>query len=356
MEQVEFDQLKGWSNDTHLDAFRAFCVSAAYMIHTPYKSRQLGLDADQLAMIAKRALQNKLTTDKEARDFFQEHFQPFRVSPESDSEQGFLTGYFEPVVEASREKNERFSVPLYKQPPELVEIKKSHGSHSLPEDFRFARLTDSGLEEFYDRPSINEGALEGRNLELAWLRDHVDAFFIHVQGSAKLALADGDTIRVTYAAKSGHPYTSLGKVLCDRLSIPTSQMTADRLKDWMLGNPDQLPELLAQNKSYIFFREVDGLDANDGPVAAAKVPLVAGRSLAVDRTLHTFGTPLWIATKRTFPGGKAPLQRLMIAHDTGSAITGPARGDIYVGSGEKAGLIAGKVQHAADFYLLVPKS
>lgn len=192
--------------------------------------------------------------------------------------------------------------------------------------------------------------MSDQKLELVYLDNAIDAFFIHIQGSARIRLAEGGVMRVTYAAKSGHDYTAIGRILIDRDEIAREAMSMQAIRTWLQDNPDQMNEVLWHNQSYIFFNEVDNLDPDDGPIGAGKVPLSAGRSLAVDRTLHTFGTPIFVTSDHD-----ASFQRLMIAQDTGSAIVGPARGDIYFGAGEKAERAAGSIQHAADFYVLWPK-
>jgi len=351
---VSFSDLRGWEEDDHDAAFAAFLVSAKRMVDVPYKTRALGVSGEDLIAIAQKALNCVEDHTFSARDFFEENFQPHKVAAEGEREVGFLTGFFEPVVSASREKSDTFPIPLLRQPPELIEIDETEGHPALPDGYRFARQTEIGHEVFFDRGEIQEGVLDNRGLELVWLRGLVDAFFVHVQGSARMRFSNGDEMRATYAAKSGHPYTSLGKHLCERLGVPQSQMTSDRLKQWMVDHPDELRDLLAKNRSYIFFKEVLGLQPEDGPIAAAKTPLIAGRSLAVDRKLHTFGSPVWISTHLALPKADAPCRRLMIAHDTGTAIVGPARGDFYGGSGDAAGDIAGKIQHDTDFFVFVP--
>jgi len=284
-----------------------------------------------------------------AKRFFETRFQPREILDD-----GFLTGYFEPELAASLTQSTEFPIPLLRQPPELTEVDDKNCPQGWNREIRFARKTEDGLEEFFDRSDIQAGALSGRGLELVWLQNKVDTFFVHVQGSARLMLDNGDVMRVTYAAKSGHHYTSLGKILCVRLNLPAAKMTADVLRQWMFEHPDELDDFLAQNRSYIFFKQIEGLQPNAGPVAAAKVPLVAGRSLAVDRTLHTFGTPIWIMPQRSLAAQGLQIPRLMMAHDTGSAITGPARGDVFVGTGNEAGLIAGKIRHKATLLVLDP--
>jgi membrane-bound lytic murein transglycosylase A len=201
------------------------------------------------------------------------------------------------------------------------------------------------------------GHLDGRGLELVWLADPVDAFFIHVQGAARIALADGRTMRVTYAAKTGHPYTAIGRVLIEQGALTRETATMQGIRAWLAAHKDDAhgdaaAAVLAHNRSYIFFREAPVSDPALGPIAAAKVPLTAGRSLAVDRLLHTFHTPVWIETM--LPGGEA-FRRLTIAHDTGSAIVGPARGDIFFGSGAAAGAIAGAMRSGGRFVVLLPR-
>jgi membrane-bound lytic murein transglycosylase A len=184
----------------------------------------------------------------------------------------------------------------------------------------------------------------------------VDAFFIHVQGAARLAMTDGRMIRVTYAAKSGQRFTGPGRTLVALGEIPFEKVTMQSIRAWFAAHPERVDEILWKNRSYIFFREAAVDDPDLGPIAAAKVPLTPGRSMAVDRLLHTFGTPFYIHAQELAAFGDARgFRRLMIAQDTGSAITGPARGDLFAGSGDAAGEIAGVVRHAADFYALLPR-
>ena len=354
---VSFQQLPGWLDDDHVKAFESFLVSAKHMVETPYKTRRLGVSSDDLVRVAQASLSfdPDAVSPDQARSFFEDSFTPHLINS-WDEEEGFVTAFYEPEVYASRSRSQRFCVPLYRQPEELVKIRYDERPSTMDPYFRYARKTTNGFEPFHDRPSIEAGALDGRNLELVWLENKVIAFFIHVQGAAKLILDDGSVARLTYAAKSGHPYTSIAKVLCAQTGIDPAQMTADRLADWMYANPDSVDSLLSSNKSYIFFKEVTGQDPDHGPIAAAKVPLVAGRSLAIDRTLHTFGTPIWLTVPEPLPGQARSLARLMTAHDTGSAIVGPARGDIFVGSGDRAGDIAGRVRHDATMHVLIPKN
>ncbi len=347
-----YHDIPNWKNDDHISAFKSFLVSARRMVEKPYKTRALGISGNALATVGKAAIECSKTsmTPNKARTFFELAFQPHKI----DDAEGFLTGYFEPVVTASKIRSEKFSEPLYLRPDDLVDVNDANRPRQMDASYRYGLKTNDGIKQYFDREMISTGALSGRGLELVFLEDKVDAFFIHVQGSAKLNLDKGDIMRVTYAAKSGHPYSSIAKKLCIQLQIPPAEMTADRLKKWMLDNPNDLDELLFHNKSFIFFEEVLGTDLETGPIAAAKTPLIPERSLAVDRTLHTFGTPIWLTTQKPLPQEIEPLSRLMIAHDTGSAIVGPARGDIFIGSGDEAGLKAGRVRHAAEMIVFLP--
>ncbi len=351
---IAFADLRNWEADDHAAALSAFRMSAEAMLAKPYKERVLSPSIEDMAAVAARAMGASAAADP--RGFFEDNFAPMRVERD-----GFLTGFFEPVIRASRERSAAFPVPVLRRPDDLVEVKGTSRPSSWPEDIHFGLQTVDGLTECPDRVAIQDGALDGQGLELAWLADPVDAFFIHVQGAAKLDLdptlsADDPArfMRITFDGKSGHAYTSLAKLICERDGIMPQDMTADRLADYMRGLGAEIWSLLAQNRSYIFFRQIEGQAASDGPIAAAKVPLQPGRSLAMDRTLHMFGTPVWCETDEPLPEDETPFARLLTMHDTGSAITGPARGDLFVGSGEEAGLTAGRIRHRARFVMLHP--
>lgn len=282
-----------------------------------------------------------------ARAFFEAEFTPHIVSGD-----GFFTGFYEPEAAGSLTRTAEFAVPLHRPPADLVEIEPGSVA-GLGPGFRFARKTAAGFAEHHDRADVMAGALAGQNLEFVWLRDPVDAFFIHVQGAARIRLPDGSSLRVTYAAKSGHDYTPIGRAVADKAGIPREAITMQAIRAWLAAHPADIPAVLAANRSYIYFREAPVDDAALGPVAAAKVPLTANRSLAVDRTVHTFHTPVWVET--TLPSG-APFQHLMVAQDTGSAIVGPARGDIFFGSGDAAGAIAGAMRAPGRFIVLLPRA
>ncbi|MGO4638677.1 murein transglycosylase A [Mesorhizobium sp. 2RAF45] len=352
--EKSFDDLPGWGDDDAVPAFAAFRRSAFHAPVKPYRSGALGVDFGAFTAAYAEARGASPATRAEARAFFERHFVPMLVRPESGA--GLVTGFYEPQVEASPVRTERFVVPLLSRPADLVDVDDANRPAGMDPYLAFARRTTDGLAEYFDRGAIERGALAGQGLEIAWLADKVDAFFIHVQGAARLAMTDGRLRRVTYAAKSGQRFTGPGKVLSELGEIPLAQVTMQSIRAWFKAHPRRIDEILWQNRSYIFFREADVEDAALGPIAAAKVPLTPGRSVAVDRLLHTFGTPFYIDAPTLTAFDAKPFRRLMIAQDTGSAIIGPARGDLFAGSGDAAGEIAGVVRNAADFYALVPRA
>ena len=282
-ENVGFDDIEGWANDDHLAALETFRRSAVRMAEHPPKTRALGPDGDAVTAIGALALQANIGSSKEARQFFETHFTPHRIGGE-----GLLTGFFEPVVEARTTRSAEFSHPLYARPDWLVDVDDRNRPDDWSSDIRYGRISDAGLVEAPDRAAVMDGALEGLGLEMVWLRDPVNAFFIHVQGAARVELENGRSTRITYAAKSGHAYTSIAKLLCAREGIDPATMTADRLLDWMRANPADADGLLRQTRSFIFFAfSEDATDPALGQVAAAKVQLTPGRSMAVDRDRKT---------------------------------------------------------------------
>jgi len=352
--RIRFGDLPGWEADDQLAAFGAFRRSASHILTRPYRTGALGVRFEDFAPAYQAARTCSPASPNEARAFFERHFVPLRVKPDHGN-RGFVTGFYEPEVEASPVRTERFTVPLLARPRDLIDMDDANRPPGMDPYLAFSRQAAAGLVEYHDRPAIERGALAGQGLEIAWLADKVDAFFIHVQGAARLSMTDGRSIRVTYAAKSGQRFTGPGGVLASLGEIPLAEVTMQSIRAWFRRNPQRVDEILWRNRSYIFFREAPVDDPALGPVAAAKVPLTPGRSVAVDRLLHTFGTPFYIdAPTLTAFDGK-PFRRLMIAQDTGSAIVGAARGDLFAGSGDAAGEIAGVVRHHADFYALAPR-
>lgn len=352
--KISFDDLAGWQGDEKSTVYEAFRRSALQSLVKPYRTGALGIDFTAFAGAYDEARREPVLAGQAAKAFFERHFVPHRISPENGG-QGFVTGFYEPEVEASPVRTDRFRVPLLSRPDDLIDIDDANRPAGFDPYFAFGRAAADGIVEYHDRGAIERGALAGKDLEIAWVADPVDAFFIHVQGAARLSMTDGTLKRVTYAAKTGHRFTGPGGVLVRLGELALPDVTMQSIRGWFRDNPDRVDQILWQNRSYIFFREAPVDDRALGPVAAAKVPLTPGRSVAVDRLLHTFGTPFFIEAPTLLSFGGGSFSRLMIAQDTGSAITGPARGDLFAGSGDAAGEIAGVVRHPADFCALIPR-
>lgn len=353
---VAFTQCEGWFEDDHSAAFQAFLKCAIYAQENAYKSGVLGPRFETLQPVFEKARilakYGKISAQT-ARQFFEDNFIPVKIIPRG-ARSGFVTGFYEPEIAASRVKTADYNVPFLRVPADLIKLNDQNRPAYLSPDLAFGRLREGQISTYYDRRAIDQGALDGQGLELAFVSNKVDAYFAHVQGAVRLNFADGDQMRLTYAAKSGHEFTGAGRVLIDKGELEARQVTMQSIRQWLHKNPARIDEILWHNRSYIFFREAQVDDPLSGPVAAAKVPLTALRSLAVDRKFHCFGTPFFINT-RNFPDSHGVFSRLMIAQDTGSAITGPARGDLFMGSGEAAGAIAGQIRHDAEFIMLVPR-
>jgi membrane-bound lytic murein transglycosylase A len=249
-------------------------------------------------------------------------------------------------------------VPVYRRPSNLFVRGTSQSSSGLPNKGQvFRKIGRRKLVPYYDRAEIEDGAIAGRGLEICWLKGQTDLLFAQIQGSARVHLEDGSTLRINYDAHNGYPYTAVGRILIERGIIPKEQMSMQKIREWMDQDPDGAKELRRQNRSYVFFREVQ-LSDKDEAVGAQGVPLTPGRSIAVDKALHVYGTPFFIEGELPIESeqSKTPFQRLMIAQDTGSAIVGPARADLYFGAGMDAGKVAGRLRHNMRFAILVPKS
>ena len=345
LEPRPFATLPGWENDDHGAAFVAFCRSAAHHLKAEPALRQ-GLAPDPALMAA---FSLALTWNGTPKAFFESVFAPFAIQPETGS--GFLTGYFEPELSGSLVPHPDYPVPVLARPPELVTVPQG-GEPPNPVDpsLQSYMNTRQGPASMPVRADIEDGFFAGRGLEIAWLRDRVDLFFMHVQGSARLRLPDGSTARLVYAGRNGHPYTSIGRVIVAEGHLPLERATLAPLKDWLRRNPAEARRIMRLNHSYIFFGVDTSLAPEDGPIGAAGHSLIPLRSIAVDRTLWPYGLPFFIAAE-----GDLPTNRLWIAQDTGSAIVGPARADLFFGSGEAAGLQAGSVRHRAEMIVLWPR-
>ncbi len=330
LEPLEFKAIQGWAADDHCGALACYLQSAAL---------------SGFPLPASSALPGLLREPERARVFFEDNFTPFRLL----TPPGLLTAYFEPVLKGSLTPSPDFPVPVYRRPHELQPLPRGHTLTEL--GLTAGRECGAEFEPYYTRAEIEAGALAGRGLELLYLADPVEAFIMHVQGSGLAELTDGTRVRLSFDGKNGYPYTSISKLLAGRGELKLEDAHLDGLVAWLRarGEPQAI---LNENKSYIFFRELERSAA--APKASSGVELRTGRSLAADPLYHVTGTPIWVeAPELAFEG--RPFRRLLVAQDTGSAIVGPQRGDVFAGMGPEAGRAAGRIRHRCTFTVLRPR-
>ena len=328
---VGFDRLTGWRSDNVAAALPALLKSCARLLTepdtAPFGPMQASVDFGQVGDwrgVCREAGAVPMGNEEAARAFFEGEFTPMSVA-DYGAIKGLFTGYFEIELNGSRQRHGRYQTPLYRRPPDL------------------------GIGPRYSRAEIDDGALAGRGLELLWVDDPIDAFFLQIQGSGRIRLEDGQTIRLGYDGQNGLPYVAVGRLLIARGQIARDKLTMASIQAWMREHPEAGAALRRENPSYVFFREVKG----DGPVGAEKVVLTPGRSLAVDRAYIPLGAPIWLDAEEQFLPS-TDLHRLLVTQDTGGAIKGPVRGDLFWGAGRAAGDRAGEMDASGRYYLLLP--
>lgn len=357
LEPARYADLPGWQDDDPRPALAAFTRSCARLAHRPAdepfgREPSFGRVADWRAACS--ALAETPVTAAEARARIETLLRPWLATDRGAAE-GLFTGYFEPVLEGSRRPDERFRHPLYRRPIDLVTVELGRFDSTL-EGRRIAGRVESGkLVPYYSRAEIDRGALAGRGLELAWVADPVALFFLHVQGSGRIALAEGGQLRVGYADQNGHPYRAIGRDLVEMGALSREEVSMQSIEAWLRAHPERIFELLHKNPSYVFFRELPVPEDGAGPPGAQAVPLTPGRSLAVDRRFVPLGTPVWLDTTAPTPEGERPLRRLVVAQDVGGAIRGPVRGDLFWGAGPEAAFAAGQMKSRGRYWLLLPR-
>jgi membrane-bound lytic murein transglycosylase A len=355
LEPINWNALKGWAADDHAAALTTFLASCRPLLRTIPPKRETRPMYFALRDVCRRALAAGQLTEAQARLFFERNFRPLRLNRLGESA-GLLTGYYEPIVDGSRFPTGIFKVPIYRRPPDLVPPLNSTGP-GFPNRGQSLRRTASGeLVPYYDRGEILDGALDGKHLEICWIKDQEDALLIQIEGSARIRLEDGTILRINYDAHNGYPFVPVSRILIERNLIPHETISLERVREWMRANPQSAEELRRQNRFFMFFRIV-GLSDEWEAVGAQGVPLTPGRSIAVDPSLHVFGTPFFIRAglPLTSEGRAVSFGRLMIAQDTGSTIVGPARADLYWGAGDWADRLASRLQHPGSFAMLVPR-
>ena len=356
---VTFAQLPGWEQDDHAAAFKAFRQSCERVLASARERAAAEKGpaptpppAPLVAACAAAAKLPGTVTKAAAKAFFEQNFTPNAVTHAGP--QGLLTGYYEPVLLGSRTPQGAFQTPIYKRPPDLVNLVDETQRGAKSSALTHARKTDKGTEPYATRAQIEQGALKGKNLELIYFADSVDVFFMQIQGSGRVKLTDGSTIRIHYDGKNGHPYSSIGRYLIEKGLLAADKVSMGALKRWLKADPERGKQVMWQNASYVFFRELKGPEAK-GPLGAMNAQLTPGRSLAVDPGHHALGTPIYVtAADMTHVVKAGAFNRLMVAQDVGSAIKGPERGDIYFGSGDTAGKLAGVTKHPGTFIVLLP--
>lgn len=354
LEPTTVGALAGWSADAVSAAVPALLRSCDRFAKQP-DDRAVGPDgvagqvADWRAPCA-AARRVPAGDDAAAREFFTTWFTPFAAA-DNDRTDGLFTGYYEPELHGARQPDARYRVPLFRRPPELVMVDLGQFRDDLKGRRIAGQVIDGRLKPYADRAAIDSGALAGRDLELLWVDDPTDAFFLQIQGSGRVVLENGEVVRVGYAGVNGHPYVAVGRVLIRRGAMTKETVSMQAIRAWLADNPDEAADLMAENPSFVFFQEIDG----DGPLGAQGVALTPERSLAVDRTFMPLGAPVWLDIADPLDSTR-PLRRLVVAQDTGGAIRGPVRGDLFWGFGDAAAERAGVMKSTGRYYLFLPKS
>ncbi len=347
---VAVAELPGWSLDDHGEALPAWRRSCTRLDAQP-EDRALGPEGIGGIVAAWRpvcAAVAALADGGGLKAIVEREMAAYRVDGGAE---GVFTGYYEPELTGARQQGGAYQVPLYRVPPDHVSVDLGNFDPELKGRRIVGRIEGGRLEPYYPRRAIDGGALAGRGAELLWLDDALDAFVLSVQGSGRVRLPDGSWVRVGFAGHNGHKYNSVGRALIERGELEPGQATWGGIRAWLMANPERAAEIFAVNARYIFYRELEG----DGPVGAIGVTLTPGRSLAVDPAFVPLGVPLWLDAEHPLPNA-GRLQRLMLAQDTGGAIKGPVRGDVFWGTGEAALRIAGRMKSRGTYYLLLPKS
>lgn len=352
LEQTEFSALPDWGGDDLQSFVPAFARSCARILNAapekPFgKLAAAGTYGDWQG-ICQKFLEMPGADAATLRAFFEEHFTPFAVM-DKDNPQGLFTGYYEASLRGSREKTDTYTTPLYARPDDLVMVDLGLFREELKGQRIAGRVEGGNLTPYENRADIVAGNWPHNDKVLVWVDDPVDAFFVQIQGSGIVALEDGSTMRIGYAGQNGHPYYAIGRELIKRGALTKENVSMQAIRTWLEANPDQADEIMNTNKSYVFFQE----SQEDGAIGAEGIALTPERSLAVDRTLLPYGLPLWVDIEKPLPESEG-LRRLMIAQDTGGAITGAVRGDMFWGFGEKAEKMAGSMKSKGQYWVLLP--
>jgi membrane-bound lytic murein transglycosylase A len=352
---ASFAVLPGWGDDRLAEALPALVASCATVPKGSESARAVAGSAVAWRAFCARLRGIRAGDDTAMRGLLERELAPVAISNRGERV-GLLTGYYEPELRGSRRRTRDFRHPLYLAPRDqqvvdLGDFKRDLAGRKITGVVRGGRF-----RPYWDRAEIERGALRGRNLEFLWVDDPVALFFLHIQGSGRVVLPDGKLVRVGYASQNGHDYTAIGRVLVEMGELELAEVTLQSIRAWLRANPGRAGEVMDRNRSYVFFRVLPG----EAPVGAQGIELTAGRSLAIDDDFLPYGVPIWIET--TLPAvpelgrGEEPLRRLVVAQDTGGAIRGPVRADLFLGPGREAEETAGRMKQPLRMWLLVPRA
>jgi membrane-bound lytic murein transglycosylase A len=346
LEAARWTDLPGWQEDTLTAAWEAFLASCQGMAEKPREAawRQVCAQA--------RTVRGQ--SESQVRRFFEAAFTPHAVIEADGRAEGLVTGYYEPLIRGSRQPDAQNRIPVWGAPSDMLTIDLGSLYPELAHLRLRGRIENGKVVPYWNRAEIEAGLAAQTAQPLLWVADAVAFFFLQIQGSGRVELPDGSHVRIGYADQNGHPYRSIGRVLIESGELAPSEASMQGIQAWARRHPDKLRALLEENPSYVFFRELPR-DANAarGPIGALGVPLTAERSIAVDARYIPLGAPVWLATTR--PGSPTPLNRLMLAQDTGGAIKGGARADFFWGFGHAAGQQAGRMKQPGRMWVLLPR-
>lgn len=363
LETTGYDQLPGWREDKVTEALPALQRSCDRLLRAP-GDREVGRRAiggtvadwrEPCAAISgvSDAAAGSSLDDDAFRNLVEKLFVPFKVSF-GNEDKGLFTGYYEAELRGALFPGGGYDTPLYQRPNDLVTVDLRHFDEDLAGKRVTGRVEDGRLVPYHARDEIDAGVIDSANLELLWAEDPIDVFFLHIQGSGRVQLPDGSTMRVGFDGSNGLPFVAIGRLLIDEGYVSRANASMQSIRAWLRNNPEQATELMQRNPRYIFFRKIEG----EGPIGAQGVALTPRRSLAIDPSFLPLGAPVFLDT--TWPGSTTsnprPLRRLMVAQDTGSAIKGAVRGDFFWGAGDPALAEAGRMKQRGSYYLLLPKA
>ena len=354
LSQARFADLPGWSEDRQGEALVALQRSCRRILTLP-DAQLVGpagyaRPASTWRAACEQALRLHADDDTAARAFLEGNFVPFAAA-DNDSRDGLFTGYYEPELHGARAPDARYRVPLHGRPADLVTVDLALFKPEWKGQRITGRLDNGTLKPYPTRAEIENGALRNAKSEIVWVDDAVDAFFLQVQGSGRIVFADGSVMRVGYAAQNGHPYVAIGRELIARGALTRDNVSMQSIRAWLAANPKEAAGVMNLNPSYVFFRQLEG----DGPLGSEGVVLTPGRSLAVDRAFLAMGLPVWLDAEDPLDPARR-LRRLVVTQDTGGAIRGPVRGDVFWGHGPEAAERAGRMRSQGRYWILLPRA